>query len=278
MRKVILLTINKRNIVKNIILISLFSLFLLCGSFKETNVNKSAYQVKKIVIDAGHGGKDSGTVGKNCFEKDVVLSIALKLGEIIKENLKDVEVIYTRDDDTFVPLNKRAEIANKNDADLFISIHANSEPKGHHSAFGTETYVMGEHTSDRNLEIAKKENSVILMEENYEEKYEGFDPNSPESYILFSLYQSAYVYNSLKLAEYIEDQFKNRVKRNSRGVKRAGFIVLWKTTMPSVLTEVGYLSNPKEENYLTDPLSQVYIASGIFRAIRDYKEEIESAN
>jgi len=264
--------------VKNIILISLFSLFFLSGSFKETNVNKSAYQVKKIVIDAGHGGKDSGTVGKNCLEKDVVLSIALKLGDIIKENLKDVEVIYTRDDDTFVPLDKRAEIANKNDADLFISIHANSEPKGHHSAYGTETYVMGEHTSDRNLEIAKKENSVILMEENYEEKYEGFDPNSPESYILFSLYQSAYVYNSLKLAEYIEDQFKNRVKRNSRGVKRAGFIVLWKTAMPSVLTEVGYLSNREEEIYLKDPLSQVYVASGIFRAIRDYKEEIESAN
>lgn len=278
MRKVILITINKRNIVKNIILISLFSLFFLSGSFKETNVNKSAYQVKKIVIDAGHGGKDSGTVGKNCLEKDVVLSIALKLGDIIKENLKDVEVIYTRDDDTFVPLDKRAEIANKNDADLFISIHANSEPKGHHSAYGTETYVMGEHTSDRNLEIAKKENSVILMEENYEEKYEGFDPNSPESYILFSLYQSAYVYNSLKLAEYIEDQFKNRVKRNSRGVKRAGFIVLWKTAMPSVLTEVGYLSNREEEIYLKDPLSQVYVASGIFRAIRDYKEEIESAN
>lgn len=263
---------------KNIILIGLFSLFLLCSSFLETNVNKSAYQVKKIVIDAGHGGKDSGTVGKHCLEKDIVLSIALKLGEIIKENLKDVEVIYTRNDDTFVPLDERAAIANKNDADLFISIHANSEPKGRHSAHGTETYVMGEHTSDRNLEIAQKENSVILMEENYEEKYEGFDPNSPESYILFSLYQSAYVYNSLKLAELIEDQYKNRVQRYSRGVKRAGFIVLWKTAMPSVLTEIGYLSNREEEKYLRDPLGQVYIASGIYRAIRDYKEEIESAN
>lgn len=261
---------------KNILVISFFSLAFLLGSF--TEVELRAYEVKKIVIDAGHGGKDSGTTGKESQEKNVALSIALELGKIINENLKDVEIMYTRDDDTFIPLNDRAEIANKNDVDLFISIHANSEPKGRHSAYGTETYILGEHTNQRNLEVAMKENSVIVLEDNYQEKYEGFDPNSPESYILFSLYQQAYFQNSFKLANYVEHQFKNRVKRHSRGVKQAGFIVLWRTAMPSVLIEVGYLSNRDEEKYLNDPYGQTLIASGIYRAIRDYKLEIESSN
>jgi N-acetylmuramoyl-L-alanine amidase len=135
---------------------------------------------------------------------------------------------------------------------------------------------MGPHTLEGNLEVAKRENAVILMEEDYEERYEGFDPLAPESHILFSLYQSAYLNNSLLLADKIERQFKERVGRRSRGVKQAGFWVLWRTSMPSVLVEVGYLTNPKEEKYLNDELGQVYIASGIFRAIRDYKQEIES--
>ncbi|MGK7394067.1 MAG: N-acetylmuramoyl-L-alanine amidase family protein [Candidatus Cyclobacteriaceae bacterium M3_2C_046] len=261
---------------KNIILTGFFSLFFLLGSFNE--VDLKAYEVKRVIIDAGHGGKDTGTRGSFTREKDIALDIALKVGSIIKENLKDVEVVYTRNDDTFVPLSERADLANKNDADLFISIHANSEPKGHHDAYGTETFFMGGHTTDRNFEIAKKENSVILLEENYEEKYEGFDPNLPESYILFSIYQSAYTQNSFKLAQLVEHQFENRVKRHSRGVKQAGFIVLWKTAMPSVLIEVGFLSHPEEEKYLNDDLGKTYIASGIFRAIRDYKEELESQN
>jgi len=262
----------RRNIVRNINIICVLATTLVLFSFSD--LSRPKYSINKIVIDAGHGGKDTGTRGKYTREKEIALEIALKLGDIIEENLKDVEVIYTRDNDEFIPLDERAEIANKNGADLFVSIHANSEPG--HDAHGTESWIMGLHTSERNFEVAKKENSVILMEEDYREKYEGFDPKSPESYILFSMYQNAYLDNSFNLADKVEFQFKERVKRNSRGVKQAGFIVLWKTAMPSVLIEVGFLSHPQEERYLNDKLGRTYLASGIYRAIRDYKEEIES--
>ena len=229
-----------------------------------------------MVIDAGHGGKDPGTHGAVANEKDIVLAIALKVGALIEENIEDVEVIYTRDDDTFVELDERANIANKNGADLFVSIHANyvanPNPKG------TMTFVMGLHKDEANLEATMRENSVILLEDDYEEDYQGFDPKSPESYILFSLYQNAYLENSLRLANKIEYQMKERVKRRSYGVKQAGFIVLYKSTMPSVLVETGFLSNQEEERYLNDQLGQTYIASGIYRAIRDYKVEVESMN
>jgi len=247
---------------------------MILGSFKPTGIK--AFKVDKVVIDAGHGGKDPGTVGSFSKEKDIALKIAMELGRIIKENLKDVEVIYTRTSDKSLDLYARPEIANKNDADVFISIHCNAVPKNKGVIYGTETYVMGLHRSERNLEVAKTENSVILLEEDYQEKYEGFDPNSPTSNIMFSIMQSAYLENSLSLAEKIEYQFKNRVGRKSRGVMQAGFWVLFKTSMPSVLVEVGYLSNPKEERYLNDDLGQVYLASGIYRAFRDYKAEIES--
>ncbi len=273
MCKVIVCLPNNRSSVKNIIFISCFSLFLLAATFNTAGVRQ--YRVKKVVIDAGHGGKDPGTHGQISNEKDIVLSITHHLGRIIKENMDDVEVIFTRHSDRFIELEQRASLANKNSADLFISIHANALP-GKSKVHGTETYVMGAHTLEGNLEIAKRENAVILMEDNYEERYEGFDPNAPESHILFSLYQGAYLNNSLLLADKIERQFKERVGRRSRGVKQAGFWVLWRTSMPSVLVEVGYLTNPKEERYLNDRLGQVYIASGIFRAIRDYKQEIES--
>lgn len=274
LRKVILLTFNNRRIVRNIALIPLLVLALILGSFKTTGVKM--YKVDKVVIDAGHGGKDPGAHGVFSQEKNVALKIASELGRIIKENLPDVEVIYTRTNDQFVELDDRANIANKNDADVFISIHCNSVPANKEIIYGTETYVMGNHTSEGNFEVTKRENSVIMLEENYEEKYEGFDPESPESLILFSLYQNAYINNSLNLADKIEYQFEKRVGRNSRGVRQAGFWVLWRTSMPSVLVEVGYLSNPKEERYLNDDLGQVYLASGIFRAFRDYKNEIES--
>lgn len=262
-------------IVRNIKIVCIFSLVLTLMSFNPEK--NAAYRVKRIVIDAGHGGKDSGTIGSFSKEKDVALAVAMKLGAIIKENIPDIEVVYTRKDDTFVPLYTRADIANKNDADLFISIHANSQKSGH-SAYGTETYIMGSHTSERNFDIATKENSVILLEEDHKERYEGFDPNSPESYILFSLYQNAFFQNSLRLADLIENQFKTRVRRHSRGVKQAGLLVLWRSAMPSVLIEIGFLSNLAEEKYLNNALNQTYIASGIFRAIRDYKVEIESLN
>ncbi len=241
------------------------------GSFSSVGIRN--YQVKRVVIDAGHGGRDPGTSGNMSKEKDVALSIALELGRIINEKLPNVEVIYTRKGDTYPTLDERANLANKKNADLFISIHCNSNPNT--KVYGSETYVMGNHVSDDNLKVAQRENSVILREDNYEETYDGFDPNSPESYILFSLYQSAYQQNSVKLAQNIQYQFKNRVNRRSRGVKSAGFLVLWRTTMPSVLVEVGFLSNLKEEKELNDKLNQVYIASGIYRAFRDYKEELE---
>jgi N-acetylmuramoyl-L-alanine amidase len=234
------------------------------------------FKVDVVVIDAGHGGKDPGTRGKNALEKDVALKIALKVGSFIEKNLPDVKVIYTRKNDTYIALDERANIANRNKADLFICIHANSMPGGR--ATGTETYVMGLHKDESNFDVAKRENSVILMDENYKERYEGFDPDSPESYILFSLTQSAYQESSLSFAQKVEDQFRSRVGRISRGVKQAGFLVLWKTTMPSVLIETGFLSQPTEEQFLAGAKGQDLIASGIYRAFKEYKIEVESIN
>lgn len=233
-------------------------------------------KVDVVVIDAGHGGKDPGNSGKKVKEKDIALKMALRVGQYIEKNFPDVKVIYTRKDDRYLALDERAEIANKNKADLFICIHANAHSNT--KAFGTETFTMGMHVDDRNLEVAKKENSVILMDENYKERYEGFDPKSPESYILFSLTQSAYQESSISFAQKVEDQFKNRVGRFSRGVKQAGFVVLWRTTMPSVLVEVGFLSNPSEEEFLNTEKGQDLIASGIYRAFKEYKTEVESIN
>jgi len=257
---------------RNIVLYLTISVFFLF-SFHPTG--PTAYKVRRIVIDAGHGDHDPGTSGRISKEKNVALEIALKVGKIIDEDLEDVEVIFTRSDDSFLALHERAELANKKGADLFISIHCNafSNPR----VFGSETYVMGLSRVDRNLKVAKRENSVMLLEKD-QTKYEGFDPESDESYILFDLYQSAHRNNSLMLAAEIEKQMEERVGRNSRGVRQAPFWVLWETTMPSVLIETGYLSNPKEERELNDELNQTYIASGIFRAVRTYKERLESSN
>ena len=260
---------------KNIISLLVLSAALVCISFNTAGLRE--YKIDKIVIDAGHGGRDPGTHGKYSNEKDIALKIALETGRIIQENIPSVEVIYTREKDSYPSLAARAELANKNGADLFISIHCNSAPYST-KVHGTETYVMGLHKTEENFEVAKRENSVISLEENSDEVYDGFDPSSPESYILFSLYQNAYIQNSLMMAQNVEDQFQNRVGRRSRGVKQAGFLVLWKTSMPSILVETGYLSNEKEEKELNDKLQQTYIASGIFRAFRQYKQDIESLN
>ncbi|WP_155207366.1 N-acetylmuramoyl-L-alanine amidase family protein [Xanthovirga aplysinae] len=240
----------------------------------------SQSKLRTVVIDAGHGGFDPGNLGSFSKEKDVALKIALKVGEYINKYIKGVKVIYTRKDDRFIDLKERAEIANKNNADLFISIHCNSvEGPAAKRAYGTETWVMGLHAQNRNFpEVAKKENAAILLEDNYKDNYEGFDPESPESHIIFSLFQNAYRENSTLFAKKIEDQFKFRVGRKSRGVKEAGFVVLWKAGMPSVLIETGFLTYPPEERYLNSEEGQVYIASGIFRAFRDYKNEIEALN
>ncbi|CAN5392040.1 hypothetical protein BH10BAC4_BH10BAC4_01550 [soil metagenome] len=232
--------------------------------------------VDTVVIDAGHGGKDPGTRGLFLKEKDVALKIALKVGGYIEKNLPGVKVIYTRKDDRYIALDERAEIANRNKADLFICIHANAVSK--ETINGTETYVMGPHKSVGNLDVAKRENSVIMLDDNYEERYEGFDPNSPESNILFSIAQSAYQESSLKFAGKVESEFKSRVGRKSHGVKQAGFWVLWRTAMPSVLIEVGFLTNNKEEKFLKEDANQNLVASGIYRAFKDYKTQVESIN
>jgi len=231
------------------------------------------YTLKTVVIDAGHGGKDPGTSGVYAKEKDIALAIALKVGTYIEENIPEVKVIYTRTTDVFVPLHERAEIANKNKADLFMSIHVD----GHQSKqpFGTSTYVMGLHKTQENLELAKKENAAILLEEDYTAKYEGFDPTSAESYIMFSFLQNTFLDQSLNYAAFVENEFQTRALRKSRGVKQAGFLVLWKTTMPSVLIETGYLTNPREEKYLSSSNGQDYIASAIYRAFKSYKKAIE---
>jgi N-acetylmuramoyl-L-alanine amidase len=257
--------------VRNLEIPVLLVAFLVLSSYTPLEISK--YNLRTVVIDAGHGGKDPGCHGKSAQEADIALSVALELGRVITENMPGVKVVYTRKKDEFIELHDRAAIANKNKADLFISLHCNSGPA---EISGTETYTMGLHTAEGNLEVAKRENAVILKEENYKNKYDGFDPHSPQGHILFSLYQNAYIENSLAFASKIEDQFQGRLGRPSRGVKQAGLLVLWKTSMPSVLVEIGFLTNAKEEKYLNNKTNQVYIASGIYRALKEYKAEIET--
>jgi N-acetylmuramoyl-L-alanine amidase len=233
-------------------------------------------KVFTLVIDPGHGGHDPGTRGEKVLEKDIALKISLKLGAYIEKNLPGVKVIFTRKEDRYVALDERAILANKVKADLFICIHANAITNTR--AYGTETYVMGLHKDDSNFEVAKRENSVMLRDENYEQRYEGFDPSSPESYILFSLAQSAYQESSLKFAQKVEQEFKTKTGRVSRGVKQAGFWVLWRTAMPSVLIETGFLTFPSEEAFLASDKGQDMMAAGIYRAFKDYKAELEFIN
>jgi len=241
-------------------------------TFSQHTINK----IDKVVIDAGHGGHDPGAIGKNSREKDIVLNIALKTGKYIEQNFDDVEVIYTRKTDEFIELYRRAQIANEQNADLFISIHCNSNPSSR--LFGSETYVMGLHKSEANLEIAKTENSAILLESDHDSNYEGFDPNSDEAYIVFSLFQNIFLDQSLDIAVRVQKQFRERVGRVDRGVKQAGFWVLYKTTMPGILVETGFLSNADEEKFLLSEDGQVYIASAIYRAFKEYKKAYEEEN
>jgi N-acetylmuramoyl-L-alanine amidase len=227
-----------------------------------------------IVIDAGHGGKDPGAVGAFSYESNIALAVALKTGEYIEQNIKNVTVIYTRKNDTFVELRDRADIANKNKADLFISIHANWASSK--SVQGTETFVMGLAKDQQNLEVAMKENEVILLENDHSTAYEGFDPKSPESYIMFTLTQNLFQEQSTGLASKIQSQYKEKIRRTDRGVKQAGLWVLFMTTMPSVLTETGFITNLAEEKYLNSSAGQEYIASSIFTACSEYIDEINS--
>ncbi len=258
---------------KNFLLTLVLLTPLLFGGYVPNETMMPAFRMKKIVLDAGHGGKDPGNIGSQAREKDINLAVTLLVGKYIKENLPDVEVIYTRDDDSFPTLEERPNIANTNKADLFVSIHSNSATNK--SAFGTETWVMGTKHFEANFDIVKKENSVILLEDNYEENYEGFDPTSPESYMMFNLMSKIHFENSVSLADNVETQFKDRVGRKSRGVKQGPFYVLWTPSMPSVLVELGFLSNTTEEKFLMSEAGKEYMASAIFRSIRDYKTQIE---
>lgn len=227
-----------------------------------------------LVIDPGHGGKDPGAIGKRGKEKNINLSVALKLGNLIKENCKDVNIVYTRQKDTFVALDRRAQIANNAKADLFISIHTNSVAKGR-TVRGTETYTLGLHRTDDNLEVAKKENSVILIESDYEQRYAGFNPNSSESYIIFEFLQDKNMEKSVQLATDIQKQFKTTAKRIDKGVHQAGFLVLRETTMPGVLVELGYISTPDEERYLLTEAGTNALAKSIYQAFLSYKRKYD---
>jgi N-acetylmuramoyl-L-alanine amidase len=226
-----------------------------------------------VVIDPGHGGFDPGTHGVNTKEKDLVLSVGIKLRDLFEEKYPQIKVIMTRDKDIFIPLFQRAKIANDANADLFISIHANFMPKSS-VTMGTETYVMGLHTAEFNLDVAKRENSAILLEENYKNNYD-YDPNSPEGHILFSMYQNAFLDQSILFGQFVENQYATHANRKSRGVKQAGFVVLKATTMPSVLLEIGFLSNREEENFLKTYSGQQKIAESIFQGFTSYKNKME---
>jgi len=242
---------------------------------KTTSIDKANYEVKTVVIDAGHGGHDPGCLGGNSREKHLALAIALKLRDAMRKAYPKVRIIMTRDKDEFIPLYKRAAIANRNDADLFMSIHCNYMP-GSAATRGSETYVMGLHTADHNLQVAKRENASILLEDNYEKNYD-YDPNSPEGHIMLSMFQNAYLEQSILFAEAIERQLKERARRRSRGVKQAGFVVLKETTMPSVLIETGFLSNAAEEKFLMGVQGQSLVSGAILDAFTEYKNKIESA-
>lgn len=252
--------------------------FVALTAFSPWQHSKSG--VRTVVIDAGHGGKDPGCIshGKDIFEKDIALSIALKLGQMIKDSITDVKVIYTRSTDKFVELWERASIANKNNADVFISIHCNASTSS--APHGSETYVMGLHKNEGNLNVSKRENAAIILEDNYEknEEYAGFDPNSPEAHIIFCLYQNAFRNQSLELAGSVQTYIDKKDLRKNLGVKEAGFLVLWKTTMPSILVETGFLTNPDDKMFLRSDYGQKQIANAVMLSVRDYKAQLDKAN
>ncbi len=239
----------------------------------------TGYQIKRVIIDAGHGGKDPGAIGTGRHkdtEADVALAVSLQLRDYILQYYDSVEVIMTRDTDEFIELRQRTKIANDAKADLFVSIHCNTN--GNKQATGTETYVIGVTKEKSNLAVAKRENQVITLEDNYEEHYSDFDPNSPETMVGLTMMQQNYLANSILFADLVQKQFTNRVGRKNRGVKQAGYYVISYTMMPSVLIELGFISNNSEEDFLNSDKGQSYMASAIYRAFKDYKTKLEGVD
>ena len=222
-----------------------------------------------VVLDAGHGGHDPGAMSANSKEKDINLQIVLDLGTIIEQKFKDVKVIYTRKTDKYLTLQERADVVNDHHADLFICIHTNASLSS--AAYGAETFTLGLAKSRANLDVAMRENSVILLEEDYRTKYKGFDPNSVDSYIMFEFMQDKYIDKSVEFSSIIQKQFVSYCQRSDRGVRQAGFWVLHRSACPSVLVEVGFISNPAEERYLTSDQGQKEMATAVFNAFVDYK-------
>lgn len=251
--------------------IALLSLGFLTGLLRERTLAQTPCSLHHryiLVLDPGHGGRDPGCIGtRGTLEKDIALAVAKKTGELIQQYAPNIKVIYTRTRDQFVELYRRPQLANQKKADLFVSIHCNSAPDAR--AHGTETYTMGLHRTEANLRVAMRENEVILKETNYQEHYGDFDPRSPEAYIMFSLYQHAFLEESIEVARRVEEAFQ-RIGRKSRGVRQAGFLVLYKTAMPSILIELGFLTNPQEEAFLRSKEGQQRMALALYQALCSY--------
>ncbi len=234
--------------------------------------NSNGKSLSTIVLDPGHGGKDPGAIGSKYKEKTIVLEVAKRVGALLRDSLPDVKVVFTRDSDVFIPLDQRAKIAAANSADIFISIHANSSKNRQVS--GSETFLLGQHRSKENLEVAQKENSVVTLEDDYTTKYEGFDPAQPESIITFAGLQSDYINKSIDMAVSIQNGFET-LGRVNRGVKQAGFLVLRQVAMPSVLIELGFISNAEEEKYMASQSGAAELAYSIYKSIKSFKSSYD---
>jgi len=241
---------------------------------QSASAQPSSGKIFTVTIDAGHGGKDTGAPGKKSFEKNIALGIALKLGHYIESLMEDVNVFYTRKTDVFITLDERAQIANRNNSDLFISIHVNAI-KNKTAPYGTSTYVMGFSKSAENLDLVMQENKAILLEPDYKTKYAGFDPTSPESYIIFNNVQNNNLTQSLELAASVQDELRTRAQRKDIGVHQGNFLVFWKCAKPCILVETGFITNPREEEFLMTEDGQDIIASAIYMAFREYKESAD---
>lgn len=261
---------------ENLYILAILIPFLLIGF--ANNAFSQRKQTFTVVLDPGHGGKDPGAIGAISKEKDIVLSVAKKLGAKINASHSDVKVIYTRKTDKFIPLRQRPKIANKEKAQLFISLHCNALDRRRKSPQGVETYILGLHRSDDNLEVAKRENSVIVYEDDYKTKYQGFNPKEPESYIIFEFMSNKFLEQSLNFATLTQHQLINGAKRKNRNVRQAGFLVLRETGMPSILIELGFITNRGEEKYLNSKHGQNVLVNSIYNAFTEYKKEYDKRN